>query len=532
MTDRVWIYDTTLRDGAQAEGIGFSVEDKVKIVTCLDEFGIDYIEGGWPGSNPKDVEFFRRARELPLRHARLCAFGSTRHRLQSVETDPNLAALVAADTPVVTIFGKSWILHVERILGSTPAENLRLVEESVRFLKDAGKEVIFDAEHFYDGFLDDAGYALEVLRAARGAGADVLVLCDTNGGMICEPFRSITARVVEELGGAIGVHVHNDSGCAVANSIEGVRLGANHVQGTFGGIGERCGNADLVTIIPNLILKMQRALAMDRGGLKQLTHVARYVSAVANHQFPENSPYVGSRAFAHKGGIHVNSVMKQARTYEHVEPEDVGAGRRLLVSELAGRSNILHLARTEGIDLGSDQSVPRAVVNEIKRLEHEGYQFEGAEASAALIVRRVLGQIPVAFELVGFRVIVERRRNDTSTLSEATVKVRVDGREKLSVGEGNGPVAALDAALRTALAEFYPEVSTIRLTDYRVRVVDEDRGSAATVRVVINSADTEGSWGTIGASENIIEASWLALVDSIIYGLIRHGAIDRFNGDA
>jgi len=531
MSDRVWIYDTTLRDGSQAEGIWFSVEDKLKILLCLDEFGVDYVEGGWPSSNPKDAQFFERARRLELKHAKLCAFGSTRHRLRNVSTDRNLQSLIAAGTPAVTIFGKAWLFHVERILGATPEENLKLVAESVRFLKDAGKEVIFDAEHFYDGWREDPVYAMDVLRAAKEAGADWLVLCDTNGGTIGETFREITRSVLEEFPTSVGVHCHNDAGTAVANSLDAVSLGITQVQGTFGGIGERCGNADLVPIIANLLLKMNKRLGLDREGLKQLCHVARYVSAVANHQFPENSPYVGSRAFAHKGGVHVNSVMKEARTYEHVDPASVGAGRRFLVSELSGRSNILQIARSEGIDLGSDENVPRAVVNTIKQLELQGYQFEGAEASAALIIRRVLGQNPVAFELIGFRVIVEKRANDKRTLSEATVKVSVDGKEKLSVGEGNGPVAALDAALRAALQDFYPEISDIRLTDYRVRVIDEDRGAAAKVRVIITSADTEGSWGTVGASENIIEASWIALVDSVIYGLIRRGALKRFPGN-
>lgn len=530
MTRRVLIYDTTLRDGSQSEGISFSLEDKLKILRCLDEFGVDYVEGGWPNSNPKDAAFFQRARDLPLRHARVSAFGSTRRRSAAASKDENLRALLGAGTPVVAVFGKAWLLHVTEVLGCTPEENLRMVRESVAFLKEAGREVVFDAEHFFDGYRESDAYALEVLGAARAGGADTIVLCDTNGGTLPHESRAIVARAVKEFGACVGIHVHNDAGVAVANSLDAVREGAVQVQGTFNGLGERCGNADLAVVIPNLILKMGCALGVSREALARLTHVARYVSAVANHHFAENSPFVGARAFAHKGGVHVHSVMKQGRTYEHVAPEDVGNDRRFLVSELAGKANIRLIARQEGIDLGGGEDVPRAVVTEIKRLEHEGYQFEGAEASAALLIKRVLGQAPVAFELEIFRVIVERRPQARTTVSEATVKVRVDGREELSVGEGTGPVAALDAALRAALSEFYPEVEAVRLTDYRVRVVDEDSGTAARVRVIIDSADDKGSWSTVGVSENIIEASWLALVDSILYGLNRHGAIERFNG--
>lgn len=530
MKQQIQIYDTTLRDGSQAETISFSVSDKLKILHCLDEFGVDYVEGGWPGSNPKDVALFEKARDLDLSHTRLAAFGSTRHRMNRAEDDPNLKALIECGAETLTIFGKSWELHVTDILGCTLEENLGMISESVKFLKDAGREVFFDAEHFYDGYRQNPDYALAVLKAARDAGADCLILCDTNGGMIPGPFREITAAVLSAFpGGGVGVHLHNDSGTAVANSLEAVMLGVDHIQGTFGGLGERCGNADLVSIIPNLLVKMNCRLAITMAQLRDLTHVARYVSTVANHHFPENSPYVGARAFAHKGGIHVNSVMKQEKSYEHISPDQVGNDRRILVSELAGRSNIQHLARHEGIHLEDDQAILGEVVQEIKKLENKGYQYEGAEASAALIIKRLKNEIPIAFELIGFRVIVERRRLDKVPISEATVKIRVSGREKLSVGEGNGPVAALDQALRSALREFYPEVSDIKLTDYRVRVIDEDSGSAAKVRVVIDSTDVEGTWSTVGVSENIIEASWVALVDSIIYGLIRHGAIDRFN---
>ncbi len=529
MTQKVLLYDTTLRDGAQAEEISFSLEDKLKILVALDEFGIDYVEGGWPESNPKDSAFFKRAREIDLMHTRLAAFGSTRRRSNEAENDPNLQALIKAETPVVTIFGKSSPLHVTEVLRCTLEENLKMVAESVAFLKGHRREVLFDAEHFYDAYNEDPVYAKAVLAAAAEAGADCLVLCDTNGGMLPGRFREITEDVVRSLDCSIGVHVHNDSGVAVANSLESVQSGVVHIQGTCGGIGERCGNANLFTIIPNLVLKMHRPLSITREKLKELSHVARYVSTVANHHFSENSPYVGSRAFAHKGGMHVDSVVKKEESYEHVPPEAVGNDRRFLVSELAGRSNILHLARHEGIELKDQREVLARVVQEIKQLENKGYQFEGAEASAALVIKRVLNDLPIAFDLVGFRVIVERRKFDHVPISEATVKVSVDGHEELSVGEGDGPVAALDAAFRSALKRFYPEVSAVRLTDYRVRVIDEDNGSSAKVRVVIDSADNEGSWGTVGVSENIIEASWSALVDSIIYGLIRHGVIHRFH---
>ncbi|MBN1417826.1 MAG: citramalate synthase [Planctomycetes bacterium] len=520
----VYVYDTTLRDGAQMEGISFSVEDKVKIFHALDALGVDYIEGGWPGSNRKDEAFFRDAARIRPRKARLAAFGSTCRVGRRAEEDPGLAALLAAETPVVTIVGKASLRHVTDVLRTDAEESLRMIRDSVAFLARAGREVIFDAEHFYDGHRSDPAYALAAIEAARAAGAATIVLCDTNGGTLTGEFLEVTAGVLRRLGGTIGVHVHNDGGVAVANSVEAARIGVRHIQGTFNGLGERCGNADLTTILPNLVLKLGAPLTIGREDLAHLTHVSRYVATIANHHYPESSPYVGGMAFAHKGGLHVDSIVKRKDTYEHIDPSAVGNARRVLLSDQAGRASVEYFAREEGIDLSSHPEASREAVAEIKRLEGEGYQFEGAEASAALILRRVLGETSILFDLVGFRVIVEKRTMNGAPISEATVKVRVGGRDVLCAGEGSGPVGALDDALRRALSEFYPEVRDIRLTDYRVRVIDEDAGTSAKVRVVIDSADADATWATVGASENIIEASWKALVDSIVYGLTRRGA--------
>ena len=520
---KILIYDTTLRDGAQGESVSFSSEDKIKILRQLDAFGVDYVEGGWPGSNPKDAQFFERAAKVPLRHARLAAFGATCRCGTSAEEDPNLRALAGAGTPVTTIFGKSWTLHVTEVFRASLEENLRIIEESVRFLKRAGKEVIYDAEHFFDGYREDPQYALETLRAAARGGADTIVLCDTNGGSLTGTVGAAVAAVKEKLPGIpVGIHAHNDAGLATANSLEAVERGATHVQGTFNGLGERCGNANLATIIPNLVLKMGRTLSVSRDGLKDLTYTARYIANVANWTFPENKPYVGRMAFAHKGGVHVNSVMKRTDTYEHVPPEAVGNNRRVLLSELSGRSTILHVALAEGIDLSAHPSAVRPVLEEIKKLESEGYVFEGAEASSALIVLKHLGQLPDFFDAVRYRVAVEHRATG-GTFTEATVKIRVGGETHLSVGEGVGPVDALDSALRKGIREFYPEIQSIVLSDYRVRIINAAAGTLAKVCVVIESTDrsTAEMWGTVGAHDNIIEASWTALRDSIVYGLWR-----------
>jgi 2-isopropylmalate synthase len=519
----VLIYDTTLRDGSQGEGISFSVDDKIKILRALDEFRVDFVEGGWPGSNPKDIEFFEAAKSEKLDHTLVAAFGSTCRPHTAPGDDANLRALLAVETPVVTIFGKSWKLHVTDVFKTTLEENLNMIENSVSYLRADGRRVIYDAEHFFDGFKDDAEYALSTLEAASRGGADCLVLCDTNGGALPHEIASIVQTVREKFPEVdVGIHTHNDGGVAIANSLEAVRHGAVHVQGTVNGLGERCGNADLIPIIPNLLLKMDCELSIGREHLKRLTHVARYVCAIANRTFTENQPYVGRMSFAHKGGVHVNSVRKASRTYEHVEPEQVGNTRRILISELSGKSNIEHLADQEGIDLAENQDALRAAVNEIKDLENRGHVFEGAEASSALILERHMGQLRDLFELVTYRAIVDHRRNG-GTLSQATVKIRVGGDEQLAVGEGLGPVDALDKALRSAIQRFFPELDGVRLSDYKVRVIDADKATRSTVCVVIESIDSETgeTWGTVGASENIIEASWTALRDSLVYGILK-----------
>jgi len=517
------IYDTTLRDGTQGEGVSFSRDDKVKILRCLDEFGVDFVEGGWPGSNPKDIEFFRIARDVELAHTKLAAFGSTCRAGSDPEDDANIRALLEVATPVVTIFGKSWQLHVTEILRTTLEENLRIIEDSVRYLLAQGRDVIYDAEHFFDGYKSDADYAIETLVAARRGGADCVVLCDTNGGTLPHEVAAIVRAVRTQLPDArLGIHTHNDSGMADANSLAAIGEGAAHVQGTINGLGERCGNSDLCNVIPNLVLKMGRKLSIDAAGLEKLTHTSRYVAAIGNLAFHENHPFVGQMAFAHKGGVHVNSVMKVAGSYEHIRPELVGNTRRVLISELSGRSNMSYLAEAESIDLSAHPDAARKAVDEIKELENQGYVFEGAEASSTLIILKHTGQLPEFFRLVRYRTAVEHRRTG-GTFTEATVKIRVQEREFLAVGEGVGPVDALDEALRGAIRQFYPEVDQIVLRDYKVRIVNASAGTDARVCVMIESASRDGehSWGTVGASENIIEASWAALRDSIVYGLVR-----------
>ena len=517
------IYDTTLRDGSQGEGVSFSLADKIKVLQWLDGFRVDFVEGGWPGSNPKDIEFFVAARDVPLAHTRVAAFGSTRRPEIAPEDDANLKELVRAETPVVTIFGKSWILHVEKVFRTTREENLRMIEDSVRFLKAQGREVIYDAEHFFDGFADDSEYALATLAAAAAGGADCLVLCDTNGGSLPRQIRTALETARKQLPQAdFGIHTHNDSGLATANSLEAVESGAMHVQGTFNGLGERCGNADLAVVIPNLLLKLGKKLSIRRDDLKELTRTARFISATANLTFSENQPYVGQMAFAHKGGVHVNSVMKAAHTYEHIEPEVVGNTRRFLVSELSGRSNMQAIAASEGLDLSAHPEAAKLAVEEIKRLENEGYVFEGAEASATLITLKHMGKVPEFFELIRYRTAAEHRSHG-GTFTEASVKIRVGGETHLAVGEGVGPVDALDSALRKAIQQFYPEVDDIVLVDYKVRIINAAASTHAKVCVCIESTDKnrDARWGTVGTSENIIEASWAALRDSFVYGLIK-----------
>lgn len=517
--EKVFLYDTTLRDGTQGEGISFSVDDKLRIARRLDQMGFDYIEGGWPGSNPKDMEFFHKAQKVAWSHARLAAFGSTRRPHVAAADDGNLRSIVAASTPVATLVGKSWDFHVENALRTTQDENLRMIEESVAFLREAGLEVIYDAEHFFDGYKANPGYAEETLRAAARGGAATLVLCDTNGGTLPHEICDITSRIRAGFDLPLGIHTHNDSGLGVANALMGIRGGARHVQGTINGYGERCGNADLIQIIPNLELKMGLT-CLPAGQLKGLTELSHYVSELANVAPDDRQPFVGKSVFAHKGGIHVSALLRHPATYEHIEPEVVGNVRRVLVSELSGVSNILYKAQEYGVELKKDSPALRRVVEQVKELEHQGYHFEGAEASFELLLKKVLGLYQPYFELLSFRLVIEKLRPDEEPLAEATIKVRMGERIVLTAAEGNGPVNALDGALRKALEEVYPSIRRMRLTDYKVRVLNEKAGTAAKVRVLITSADDGRSWGTVGVSTNIIEASWQALVDSIEYGLM------------
>ncbi len=514
---KIQIYDTTLRDGSQGEDISFSLEDKLHILKKLDDLGVDYVEGGWPGSNSKDIAFFHRAQESRLKHARLTAFGSTRHPRHAVAHDKNLQAILEAKTPVVTIFGKSWDLHVKVALGISLDENLNLIRESVAFLKSKGREVIYDAEHFFDGFKADSEYALATLAAAEAAGADTIVLCDTNGGTmtadLVEAFRAGAKHVKRPL----GIHTHNDCEMAVANSIAAVQQGAVQVQGTINGYGERCGNANLCSVIPNIELKLGMR-AIGRENLKHLTEVSHYVSELANLHHRQDLPYVGKSAFAHKGGIHVSAVVKESASYEHIDPALVGNERRVLVSELSGKASVLYKAAERGLEI--DQSAPHAklVVDKLKEMEHYGYQFEGAEGSFEILFDKLVHHTKEFFDLDGFRVITEKK-GANQPYSEAVIKLRVDGTEEHTAAEGVGPVSALDRALRKSLTTFFPCIGEIRLTDYKVRVLDAKAATDAKVRVLIETTDGHETWGTVGVSENLIEASWRALVDSITYKL-------------
>ena len=514
---KIQIYDTTLRDGSQGENISFSLDDKLRIVRKLDELGVDYIEGGWPGSNHKDLELFRHTKGLTLRHAKMAAFGSTRHPRYPAEKDPNLKALVEAGTLVVTIFGKSWDLHVRTALGISLEENIELVRESVAFLKSRGKEVIYDAEHFFDGFKADSAHALATLKAAEEAGAGMIVLCDTNGGTLPSDIRERFVRASQHVKTPLGIHTHNDGEMAVANSIVAVQAGAVQVQGTINGYGERCGNANLCSVIANIELKLGMT-SIGKENLKRLTEVSHYVSELANLLPRSEQPYVGKSAFAHKGGIHVSAVMKEAAAYEHINPEVVGNARRVLVSELSGKSNILYKAAERGLKIDKSSAAAKVVVNKLKEMEHYGYQFEGAEASFEVLFDKLVHETRDLFELDGFRVITEKKGAGKSQ-SEAVIKLRVDGTEEHTAAEGSGPVSALDRALRKSLTTFFPCIRDVRLTDYKVRVLNSDDGTDAKVRVLIESSDGQESWGTVGVSENLIEASWQALVDSITYKL-------------
>ena len=515
---KVAVYDTTLRDGAQGEGISFSVKEKIAITQKLDELGVHFIEGGNPGSNPKDIEYFKAVGKLGLKTAKVCTFGSTVRSNETVKTDPGLKALLAAETDVVTIFGKSWLLHVEDILKVTPEKNLDMVGSTVEYVKSKGREVIYDAEHFFDGFRDDSDYAMKTLKAAEKAGADWIILCDTNGGSLPDWIGEVVEKVGREIKVPLGIHTHNDSGLSVANSIVAVVNGARQVQGTINGYGERCGNPDLCCIIPILKWKMGIDCVSDEQARK-LVEVSRYVSELANVIPKSEQPFVGNSAFAHKGGMHVDAVKKNTKSFEHIEPELVGNERRVLVSELSGKANILLKAKEYRFQLDKDSDKAKEIVRRVKELEHQGYQFEAAGASLQLLMRKVIGIHKSFFDLHGFRVSVERRGK--KLVSEATIKVEVKGVEELTAAEGDGPVNALDNALRKALGRFYPDINEMRLTDFKVRVLDAKAGTAAKVRVLIESQDHKDTWRTVGVSENMIEASWQALVDSVEYKLMK-----------
>ncbi len=519
-TGAVKIYDTTLRDGSQAEDIAFSVEDKIRIARKLDELGIHYIEGGWPGSNPKDLQFFQAIRSVRLSKAKIVAFGSTCRADSPPPEDRNIQSLIEAGTEVVTVFGKSWDIHPLEALNITLDQNLEIIRQSIRFLKERIPEVIFDAEHFFDGYKNNPSYALSTLKEAQEAGADWIVLCDTNGGTLPFELTSIVQAVKKEIRNPLGIHVHNDTGTAVANSLFAVREGIRQVQGTINGYGERCGNANLCSIIPNLKLKMGVDCISD-DQLRRIKEVSRFVSELANLPPFKYQPYVGDSAFAHKGGVHVSAIRKKVATYEHIQPERVGNQQRVLISDLSGGSNILYKAAEFKIDLESTDPAVRKVLDDLKQLENRGFQFEGAEGSFEILIKKALGQHRKFFELMGFRVIVEKKSEEGSILSEATIMVRVGDRVEHTAAVGNGPVNALDNAIRKALEKFYPELKAVKLLDYKVRILSSRDGTGAQTRVLIESGDGSSKWGTVGVSENIIQASWQALVDSIDYKLLK-----------
>jgi 2-isopropylmalate synthase len=516
-TRRIDLYDTTLRDGTQRAGISVSVEDKLKILSRLDRLGVSYIEGGWPGSNPKDAEFFARAQQFDLETATLTAFGMTRRPNASCDDDPQLAALVESGAPVACIVGKSWTMHVFEALRTTLDENVAMVADSVRWLKEQGLRVFFDAEHFFDGYLEDPGYTLAVVQAATEAGAEIAVLCDTNGGTLPDRVNAIFDEVASRVDAPLGGHFHNDSGCAVANSLAAVRAGAVQIQGCVNGYGERCGNADLLAIAANLELKMGMR-ALPDGGVSQLTDVSRFVAEVCNLPLETHRAYVGRAAFAHKGGLHVSAVVRTERAYEHVDPSLVGNDRHLLVSDLAGAAAVK--ARAANLGLEMDSATAARALELVKRLEYEGYSFEGADGSLEILLRKAGGWRHSYFEAMGFRAIAERP-DGAGASAEATVRLLVAGERTVVSAEGEGPVDALSRALRAALRPVYPEIDQFQLTDYKVRVLNPEAATAAKVRVLIETGDGSDTWITVGVSDNIIEASWEALLDSVVVGLVR-----------
>ena len=518
---RVSIYDTTLRDGTQGTGISFSVLDKIRVAVKLDAFGVDYIEGGWPGSNPRDVAFFEEAARREWKHAKIAAFGSTRRGGMAVQDDAQVRTLLEAKTPVVTIVGKTWLLHVTEVLGVTPEENLAMITETVAHLKANGREVFYDAEHFFDSYKDDPAYSLKTVKAAQDAGADLVVLCDTNGGSLPDEVGRITAEVISALGRTVGIHTHNDSGLGVANALAAVAAGAGQVQGTVNGYGERVGNCNLTTVIPTLQVKMGLPVVPDLARLRELS---RFVDELANVPQDIRAPYVGPAAFTHKGGLHVHAVQKLARSYEHMDPALVGNAQTILVSDMSGQSNILAKAKELGFEFQKGASEVAAILRQVKESEAAGYEFEAADASFDLLVRRTLGRHRPLFDLREYHCSFRRSALHGFTTCEATVKLQVNGISEYTVEEGDGPVNALDAALRKALRPFYPWIDDLRLADYKVRIVDGSRGTAARTRVLIVTTDGHASWGTVGVSDNIIEASWLALVDSMEFHSLKHRA--------
>lgn len=524
---QVRLYDTTLRDGTQAEDISFLVADKVRIAQLLDDLGIHYIEGGWPGSNPKDIAFFKDIKKISLKQAKIAAFGSTRRAKSTPAEDNNIRTLIQAEPDTVTIFGKTWDFHVREALRISLEQNLELINDSLAYLKEHVAEVVYDAEHFFDGYKANPNYAIKTLQAAEQAGVDCIALCDTNGGTMPFEVGRIIDEVKKHIKTPLGIHAHNDSECAVANSLVAVEHGAVQVQGTINGFGERCGNANLCSIAPALNLKMGLP-CMSESQLHSLRVVSRTVYELANLVPNKHQPYVGNSAFAHKGGVHVSAIQRHPETYEHIRPEKVGNVTRILVSDLSGRSNILAKAEEFNINLDSKDPVTQEILEKIKNLENQGFQFEGAEASFELMMRRALGTLKHYFSVIGFRVIDTKNHSDDKPLSEATIKVKVGGRIEHTAAEGSGPVNALDNALRKALESFYPTLKEMKLFDYKVRVLPAGKGTASVTRVLIESGDKTGRWGTVGVSDNIIDASYQALVDAFQYKLLRdqEGAIE------
>ena len=515
---RIQVYDTTLRDGSQGEGVNFSLQDKLLITARLDELGFDYIEGGYPLSNPKDTEYFQRVAELPLQHAKVCAFGMTRRRGVQPQDDIGLKALRDSKAPCCTLVGKTWDLHVTEVLRVDLAENLAMIGDSVGFLASGDQEVIYDAEHYFDGYRANSDYALQTIRAAEEAGAQIVILCDTNGGSLPEWIAEAVQAAQNALSIPVGIHCHNDCDLAVANSLAALDAGAIQVQGTINGIGERCGNADLISVVSNLLLKKEGYEALLPGGIRRFTELSRYVYELANMNFRSSQPFVGGSAFAHKGGMHVHAVNRLSRSYEHIEPEQVGNARRVLISELSGRSNIV--AKTTKHKLDEDPQLLTRILERVQDLENEGYEFEAAEASFDLLVKKVAGTYEPRFSRLHYRVNVETD-GTTEPRTEATVKLTVNGQTEHVVAEGDGPVNALDTALRKALTPAFPNLGEMHLVDYKVRVVNSSEGTAARVRVVIESRDSQHVWSTVGVSENVVEASWLALIDSVEYKLYK-----------